>query len=172
MNATAVSTNAPSTSLTRFEAEDYLFREARLLDEWRLEEWAALFTQDGEYLVPPLDQPDGQPGRDLFLIYDDHLRLVERAKRLLKKQAHAEFPHSVVRRIVGNVIVDGESEGLIRVVANFVVYRSRNGESEVFPGHALYDLARSEAQGIQIRRKRVVVDSDSLREQGRISIIL
>lgn len=42
-----------STALTRTEAEDFLFREARLLDEWQLVEWSELFEPDGEYLVPP-----------------------------------------------------------------------------------------------------------------------
>jgi p-cumate 2,3-dioxygenase beta subunit len=159
-------------TMTRSEAEDFLYREARLLDDWQLEEWAALFSEDGEYLIPPLDRPDSEPGKDLFLVYDDRLRLTERAKRLLKKQAHAEFPHSVLRRLVSNVIVDGEREGAIRVTCNFIVYRSRNGVSEVFPGHAVYDLLRGADMRISIRRKRSIIDCDSLRQQGRVSIIL
>jgi p-cumate 2,3-dioxygenase beta subunit len=162
----------PAANMTRAEAEDFLYHEARLLDNWKLNEWADLFTEDGEYLIPPIDAPDSETGTNLFLVYDDRLRLAERARRLLKKQAHAEFPRSVLQRMVGNVIVEGESGGVIRVTCNFVVYRSRNGESEVFPGHGIYDLIRSEADGIRIRRKRAVIRSDSLREQGRVSIIL
>ncbi len=33
--------------------EDFLFREAELLDDWRLDDWAALFTEDARYIVPP-----------------------------------------------------------------------------------------------------------------------
>jgi p-cumate 2,3-dioxygenase beta subunit len=157
--------------MTRAEAEDFLYREARLLDAWQLEAWAELFTDDGQYLIPPLEAPMGDPGKALFLVYDDRHRLGERAKRLLKKQAHAEHPHSVLCRMVGNVIVDGERDGVTRVTCNFVVYRSRNEESQVFPGRAIYDLVRVDGR-TRIRCKRAIVDADSLREQGRISIIL
>jgi 3-phenylpropionate/cinnamic acid dioxygenase small subunit len=78
----------------------------------------------------------------------------------------------VLRRLVCNVIVDGEREGAIRVTCNFIVYRSRNGVSEVFPGHAVYDLMRGADRRISIRRKRSIIDCDSLRQQGRVSIIL
>ena len=73
-------------SVSRAEVEDFLFHEADLLDRWALDEWAQLFTDDGEYLIPPTDLPDGDPGKHLFLVYDDRHRLGERAKRLGKKR--------------------------------------------------------------------------------------
>ena len=160
--------NLPS----RAEVEDFLFREAALLDNWHLEEWAALFTADGEYLVPATDTPDGNPATSLFLIYDDHHRLTERAKRLLKKTAHAEFPHSRLRRVIGNVMLANGENGHIRATCNFAVFRSRLGHSDIFPGHSDYDLVRENDTGFRIRRKRAVLDSDDLRSQGKLSIIL
>ena len=100
-------------SLTRSDAEDFLIREAALLDAWKLEEWAELFTEDGEYLVPATDDPDGKPGASLFLIYDDRHRLGERAKRLLKKTAHAESPHSRTRHMTSNVVVGESHNGTV-----------------------------------------------------------
>ena len=44
--------------LSRSDAEDFLIREAALLDSWKLMEWADLFTEDGEYLVPATDDPE------------------------------------------------------------------------------------------------------------------
>ncbi len=158
--------------LTRSEAEDFLFREAALLDGWRLEEWADLFTSDGEYLVPSTDQPDGDPTTSLYLIYDDRHRLAERAKRLLKKQAHAEFPRSRLRRIIGNVMTEHAGDGMARVACSFVVYRSRLGKADVYPGHSDYDLVTSDKSAIRIRKKRAVLDLDALRPQGKVSIIL
>lgn len=158
-------------TLPRSEAEDFLYHEAALLDEWKMEEWADLFTADGEYLVPPIDQPLAEPGTDLFLVYDDRLRLRERARRLLKRQAHAEFPHSVLHRLVSNVRVEPPTAQGCRVHSKVLVCRSRFGETELFPGRAIHDLVRTE-EGLRIRRKRAIVDADSLRLQGRISIIL
>ncbi|MBS0220456.1 MAG: aromatic-ring-hydroxylating dioxygenase subunit beta [Proteobacteria bacterium] len=156
----------------RARIEDFLYREAALLDSWKLMEWVELFTEDGEYLVPSTDIPDGSPADTLFLIYDDHHRLAERAKRLLKKTAHAEFPHSRLRRIVGNVLVDPPDNESIRVTCSFVVFRSRLQRADIYPGHSMYDLVAGGPLGFRIRRKRAVLDSDDLREQGKLSIIL
>ena len=37
--------------LTRTQAEDFLFAEAELLDDWQLQPWAALFTEDAVYEI-------------------------------------------------------------------------------------------------------------------------
>ena len=157
---------------SRSDAEDFLFREAALLDDWKLMEWAELFTDDGEYLIPAADMPDGDPTSTLYLIYDDRLRLVERAKRLLKRQAHVEHPRSRLRRIVGNVQIERSCDDLAQISCNFVVYRSRFDKTDIFPGHSVYDLSLDNAGGIQIRKKKTVVDIETLRPQGKISIIL
>lgn len=176
-SATAPATLQPATGtlLTRTQAEDFLYLEARLIDEWKLEQWANLFTDDGEYLIPPIDEPDGVAGVTLFLVYDDRFRLGERAKRLLKKTAHAEFPHSVVRHMISNVEIEAGEQGMTRIRCNFVAYRSRKGGSEVFPGHSVYDVVTDgsgKREGVRIQRKFTVIDVDSLRIQRRMSIIL
>ena len=61
----------------------FLIDEAALLDEWRLEEWLALFAEDGHYLVPPLDAPDADHHTTLFLIADDRRNLASRVRQLL-----------------------------------------------------------------------------------------
>jgi len=157
--------------LARSEAEDFLFKEAALLDAWRLEEWANLFTADGEYLIPATDAPDGAPGTSLYLVYDDRHRLGERAKRLLKKTAHAEQPRSRTRHMSSNVMV-AEAEGAVMpVFCNFVVFRSRMEKTDIYPGHAEYRLVRG-SDGLLIRSKKAILDIDVLRPQGKVSIIL
>ena len=42
----------------REQVEDFLFKEAALLDEWRLDDWVDLFTEDGRYVVPTTDLPE------------------------------------------------------------------------------------------------------------------
>jgi len=160
-----------TSPLARSEAEDFLFKEAALLDAWRLEEWANLFTADGEYLIPATDAPDGAPGTSLYLVYDDRHRLGERAKRLLKKTAHAEQPRSRTRHMSSNVMV-AEAEGRVTpVFCNFVVFRSRMEKTDIYPGHAEYRLVRG-SDGLRIRSKKAILDIDVLRPQGKVSIIL
>jgi p-cumate 2,3-dioxygenase beta subunit len=157
---------------TRSEIEDFLFMEARLLDSWQLDRWADLFDDDGEYLVPSNDIPEGDDETDLFLINDDRHRVTERAVRLLKRMAHAEFPRSKTRHNISNVEVAALPDGLIEARCNFVVYRSRGEDFDVFPGHTIYQLRRGPDAAFRIRRKRAMIDCDTLRGQRRISIIL
>ena len=45
-------------NITRQEIEDFLYNEAELLDKWKMKEWAALFTENGTYEIPPIGSPD------------------------------------------------------------------------------------------------------------------
>ena len=78
----------------REQVEDFLFREAEFLDDWRLDDWVSLFTEDARYVVPTTDLPDGDPQRDLVFIDDDITRLRARAVRLNSRHAHREYPWS------------------------------------------------------------------------------
>jgi len=158
----------------RGRIEEFLYCEATLLDSWKLMEWTELFTDDGEYQIPSTDLPDGEPSDTLYLVYDDRHRLTERAKRLLKKAAHAEFPRSRLRRIIGNVMIEPKRAGedTLRVTCSFAVFRSRLQKADIYPGHSLYDLVEDGESRFRIRRKRAVLDSDDLRDQGKVSIIL
>lgn len=155
----------------RAQVEDFLYHEAALLDAWRLEEWAALFADDGVYMVPATDAPEADPATTLFLIHDDRFRLGERARRLMKPRAHAEFPHSRLQHTISNVRVLDEEPARLRVECHFIVYRARRDLQDVFPGISRYVLAR-EAKGFRIREKRAMLTIDSLRPQGKLSIIL
>jgi len=68
--------------LGRPQVEDLLYLEARLLDEWRLDEWLELYTSDARYVIPATDTADGDPERDLVLIDDDRARMQSRVERL------------------------------------------------------------------------------------------
>ena len=75
-------TVATRNVVTRAEVEDFLYREAALLDEWKLDEWEALLTDDASYYVPPNDQPDGDHRATLFLVADDRERIRQRVIRI------------------------------------------------------------------------------------------
>lgn len=120
--------------INRSEAEDFLYLEAALLDEWRLDDWLALFDESARYFVPTTDLPDADPKMNLVLIDDDIERLRSRVARLKSRHAHREFPWSRTRRLVTNIRVSAEPEGA-RVAASFVLYRFRGGNSDTFVGH-------------------------------------
>ena len=45
--------------MTRGEAEDFLYREAALLDAWKLDEWLALLTEDARLDIFPVASDSG-----------------------------------------------------------------------------------------------------------------
>ena len=55
-----------SMNITRQEIEEFLYQEAELLDEWKLKEWAALFSTEGTYVIPPIGSPDAKSKTSLF----------------------------------------------------------------------------------------------------------
>jgi p-cumate 2,3-dioxygenase beta subunit len=158
--------------VTRAEVEDFLYREAALLDEWRLEEWLALLTEDATYNVPPNDRPDGDPKDTLFILADDIVRIRERVKRLMSPQCHAEHPHSRTRRMISNVRILDASGDLITVAANFVCYRFRRHERiREYVGSYRYVLKRQGAD-FRIKDRRAVIDTHELGSLGSVSFIL
>lgn len=159
-------------AVNRSDVEDFLFAEADLLDQWRLPEWLTLFTEDAKYEVPCTDlAPDASPDTSLFYIADDRVRLGERVKRLMKRTAHAEFPHSRTSRIVGNVRIRGRTEREIDVSCVFQTLRTKDGTTDLYFGTSNYKLA-ADGEGLKIREKRCLLGSEGLRPSGRISIVL
>jgi len=156
---------------SRQQVEDLLYREAALLDEWRLEEWLALLTQDATYQIPPTDVPEGDARNTLFIIADDALRIRSRVKQLLGKSAWAENPHSRTRRMITNVRVLGAEDENIIITANFAVHRMRYESVDTYIGHYDYKLVR-QGNELRIRERRAILDNEALRPHGKIGFIL
>ena len=157
-------------STLRHLVEDFLFREAALLDDWRLDEWADLFTEDARYVVPTTDLPEGDPSRDLVFIDDDITRLRARVVRLNSRHAHREYPWSRTRRFVSNVRVEETGDGELSANANVLVYRFRSGEDAPYVGSIEYVL-RWEGEALKIAYRRAVLDLEALSWHGALSII-
>ena len=134
--------------VTRAEVEDFLYHEAALLDDWKLDEWEALLTDDAGYYVPPNDQPDGDHRATLFLVADDRERIRQRVIRIKDPNCHAEYPQ------VAHPADDLERAHHRRSTAtsspstaNFVCYRFRRYERiREYVGAYRYMLRRDRRQ--------------------------
>jgi p-cumate 2,3-dioxygenase beta subunit len=166
--------NAPQAGvhISRPEIEDFLFHEAALLDEWRLDEWLELLTEDATYEVPPNDTPMGDSKDTLFILADDIVRIRERVKRLKNPNCHAEFPHSRTRRMISNVRVLDRDGDLITVTANFVCYRYRRHERIREYVGSYRHVLKCGADGIKIKSRRTILDAYELGSLGAVSFIL
>ena len=162
---------APSV-VTRAEVEDFLYREAALLDDWKLDEWEALLTDDASYFVPPNDQLEGDHRNTLFLIADDRERIRQRVIRIKDPNCHAEHPRSRTRRMISNVRILGVDGDLVTVTANFACYRYRRYERiREYVGSYRYLLVRA-GNSFRIRERRVLIDAHELGALGSVSFIL
>ena len=156
---------------SRQEVEDLLYQEAALLDEWRLEEWLELLSDDAVYEIPPTDVPEGDARNTLFIIADDAVRIRSRVKQLLGKSAWAESPHSRTRRMISNVRVLAADGDRILATANFAVHRMRYESVDTYIGRYDYKLVRVGNQ-LKIKERRAILDNEALRPHGKISFIL
>lgn len=156
----------------RLRVEELLYEEADLIDQWKLDEWLALYTDDAHYYVPPSDV-DGDTASaetSLFYILDDRIRLGERVTRLKKVGAHSEHPRSKVRHLVTNVRVRREGD-VIHARSSFIVSRAKDITHDLFVGHYLHELVEQDG-ALKIAKKTCVLDMEALRPHARISIIL
>ena len=159
-------------AITRSDAEEFLYYEAAVLDDWRLDDWLELLTDDAHYSIPSTDCPGADTYETLAILHDDIDRIRARVKRLNSPRAHREQPHARTRRLITNVVV--QSTGADEVVArsNFVVYRLKNNEVHTFIGFYLHHLVRTSDGAIRIRNRRVELDLEGLTPHGTVSFIL
>lgn len=163
---------APRADISIEEAERLIYLEAELLDEWRLDDWLKLYTDDMLYLVPSPGMPmDCSPDTSLFLINDDRFRMESQVVRLKKKTAHSEYPHSTNVHMYSNLRVAGQDAEGAHVNGVFQVSRYRDGITDIFLGRVRWRLVK-QGDDILIRYKRCDLSVDELVPQGRLTIIL
>lgn len=142
------------------EVEEFLFLEARLLDERRFDDWMALFTDDGVYWVPA--SPGQQsPFDELSIYYEDRTLMDVRIRRLQNPATHAQIPPSRTRHLVANVVVADAGDDGLEARSKLVMFEYRDERQIVFAADCRHMLRRHGA-GFQIASKRVdLVDCDA-----------
>jgi p-cumate 2,3-dioxygenase beta subunit len=134
--------------------ERFLYREARLMDEHRYEEWLGLWAEDGRYWVPCNDD-DIDPARQVSIIYDDRERLQQRIERLLSGSVLAQDPKPRMRRLISNIEVESKG-GDVVVQSNFILALARGEAQQIWAGRSIHRLARA-GDGFRIREKKVLL---------------
>jgi p-cumate 2,3-dioxygenase beta subunit len=152
----------------------FLYDEAALLDEWRLDEWLALFHPEAaRYVIPSPEDLSDDPATTLHLVNDSRTTLAGRIGRLKSKHAHAESPRSRTRRQITNVRVwRGPSDLLSRSV--FDVVRVRGGVVDRYAGVYEHQLlpGRSKDAPWLIGLRRVLIDHNIESAGGQVSFLL
>jgi benzoate/toluate 1,2-dioxygenase beta subunit len=143
---------------SREPIEAFIYREARLQDEHRYEEWEALWTDDALYWVPA-GSDDADPEQSVSVIYDNRGRIATRVKQLTTGDRYSQTPPSRLRRLISNIELLGEEGDEIDVGANFLAYELRAGLRTLWAGRTLYRLRSADGELRLVRKKVLLVDN-------------
>lgn len=145
-----------------FEISQFLYREARLLDTERWDEWLGLIAHDVHYWMP---MPENRRRADVMGAYepgqgalfdDSYFDLKRRVARFKQPSAWAEDPPTRhVHLISGIEAYEGDAEGEYLVHSTFVNYRSRlERDNDVLVGRR-QDMLRRHSDGFLIARRKI-----------------
>lgn len=150
----------PPVSLElKAEAERVLYKEARLIDELRLDEWLSVYDKECLYWVPTIPG-GGDPRKEVSIAFDDRRRLEDRVYRIRTGYAYSQLPLSRTRRMLTNVEVTYGKKDELFVRTNFVLYEFRVGNLRSFSGWCGYKLQK-EQNDWKIALKMVnLIDAD------------
>jgi len=136
--------------------EQFLYREAALMDAHEYDKWLALW-EEGELLYwVPCNDDDQDPKSAIAIIYDKRTALEERVQRMKDKTAHAFRPRARLMRTVSNVValsVDGDE---FTVSSHFTLGELRVGVQNFWFGRSIHTLALSSGE-LRIRAKKVLL---------------
>ena len=158
------------TAELQHEVEQFLYAEARLLDERRYREWFALLADDLRYVMPlrynrlARERDHELSGPDESAWFDETKASIDmRIKRLETGLAWAEEPPSRVRHLITNVSIEVRDAEL-EVRSCFHVYRSRlERQVDQFTGERTDRLRRAHTPlGWQLASRRIVLDQATL----------
>ena len=155
---------APAVSAERAMSVDavaaFLYREARLIDEHRYQEWLTLWESSDTLYWVPCNDDDIDPRRHVSIIYDDHDRLLQRVERLMSGSVLAQQPVPKMRRIVSNIEPQQVAPDLIAVRSNFILVTARAGLQELWAGQAVHRLRVRDGSHRIVSKKVLLNNSD------------
>lgn len=146
---------------------EFLYDEARLLDQIKLKEWAELLDTDLVYTAPlretrSLVDQAASVVRTVQHFHDNYRSIMGRVMRLTAtKSAWAEDPPSRTRRLVTNVFVETtENANEFSVLSYLLVTRSRfnHDEYDLISGER-HDIVRRTANGsFKLAKREIILD--------------
>lgn len=164
MNAKTELTEVAVDLQLHHQVEQFLYREARLLDNECWDEWLALMTEDIHYWMPAMENRRrtdklGAYGQGRGALFNDNLLdLTRRITRFKQPTAWAEDPPTRhIHVITGVEVFQGENDGELIVHSTFVNYRSRlERDNDMLVGRR-EDVLRMDGASFKIARRKIIM---------------
>ncbi|MGY1815130.1 3-phenylpropionate/cinnamic acid dioxygenase subunit beta [Blastococcus sp. SYSU D00820] len=156
--------------LLQASVEDFLYREADLLDERRYDEWLDLLAEDYQYSVPLRmnvaygegHREETRAGREICW-FDEGKDTAELRVQQLATGVHwAEEPVSRVSHLVTNIRLDVIELPEVEVSCRFLVYRNRVSDETDFLVGRRRDRLRQVGDSWQVVRRELLLDQSVL----------
>ncbi len=165
--------------LLRQEIEDFLYREAELLDERRYREWLDLLAEDIRYWMPMRrnvkvgedEREFTRAGSDINWFDEGKDTLQKRVKQIETGIHWAEEPRSRLSHLVTNVQLQGVEPSLaapqeVSLTCRFLIYRNRvETETDILVGRREDSLRRTGA-GWLLARRKIILDQNVLQSKN------
>jgi len=150
-------------TLAPLDPVEFLYHEARLLDDGALPAWLALFADDGLYWMP-LRREQREDDIHTSLLREDPLLLRLRIERLHAPRAFSQQPASRCHHVLQRPRLEAEdgSRGEYRLRTEFSYTEVRGNERYVTAGTARHHLVTVDGR-LRILRKRVdLIDGEGV----------
>ena len=150
------------SAFSKDEIIDFIYDEARMLDEGRYDAWLALWLPDGHYWMP-LDYKQSDPHLVTSLLYEDNFMLKLRVERLNGARTFSQKPKSRCHHVIQRPFVDllDNEAGLYRTNTSMHYVETRLDDQFLLALTATHDLRRVDG-ALRIANKRVdLLNSDA-----------
>lgn len=149
------------------QISQFLYREAKLLDDWKFREWLDVFAEDISYTLRTTPNAQTRDRRrsvepPTTWVFNDNKHLLERrVARLETGMAWAEEPPSRTTHMVSNVIVEAtEVDGEYDVYVTYLLYRTQKEKDVTIYCGKRHDKLRQVEGGLewQIFNRKITLD--------------
>jgi 3-phenylpropionate/cinnamic acid dioxygenase small subunit len=138
---------------TQHEVEQFLYRQAELLDSKRWQGWIDLFARDGVYWMPADPAHKHWDGVPSIFAEDKNLMTV-RMGRVLHPDAWSQRPAWGTNHVVSNVIIEKTTATDVLVRSRFHMMELRRDDVRHFAGAYMHHLKKTK-EGYRIKLQRV-----------------
>ncbi|BCG24782.1 toluate 1,2-dioxygenase subunit beta [Pseudomonas tohonis] len=146
---------------------DFLYREARYLDDKDWDNWLELYAADASFWMPSWDDDDElttDPQSEISLIwYGNRGGLEDRVFRIKTERSSATMPDTRTSHNISNVEILEVADGLCQVRFNWHTLSFRYKTVDSYFGTSFYTLDVRAEQPV-IKAKKVVLKNDYVRQ--------
>ena len=143
------------SQITDEQLRTFVYDEAALIDEQKLQEWEQLFTDDGHYWMP-LTPGQTDPILQGSLMYEDKMLLQIRIERFFGKRTFSQQPHTRCHHLLQQprIMARDDAAGRYTLRTAFHYVETRRDEEALYAGWVTHELVHVGGQ-LRVQLKRV-----------------